>query len=58
METKSWFFKRGYPKGLVQKELRKVKFSDKVGGKQKKKINKIIPFAITYQPILKSIGNI
>ena len=37
METKSWFFKRGYPKGLVQKELRKVKFSDKVGGKQKKK---------------------
>ena len=57
METKSWFFKRGYPKGLVQKELRKVKFSDKVGGKQKKK-KKIIPFAITYQPILKSIGNI
>ena len=39
METKSWFFKRGYPKGLVQKELRKVKFSDKVGGKQKKKEN-------------------
>ena len=37
METKSWFFKRGYPKGLVQKELRKVKFSDKVGGKQKKR---------------------
>ena len=56
METKSWFFKRGYPKGLVQKELRKVKFSDKVGGKQKKK--KIIPFVITYQLILKNIGNI
>ena len=55
METKSWFFKRGYPKGLVQKELRKVKFSDKVGGKQTKKK---IPFVITYQPILKNIGNI
>ena len=37
MEMKSWFLKRGYPKGLVEKELGKAKFSNKVGNKQQKK---------------------
>ena len=31
MKIQSWFFKRDYPKSLVEKELRKVKFSNKVG---------------------------
>ena len=34
MEMKSWSLKRGYPKSLVEKELGKVKFSNKVGDKQ------------------------
>ena len=34
MEMKSWSLKRGYPKSLVEKELGKVKFSNKVGNKQ------------------------
>ena len=36
MEMKSWFFKRGYPKSLVEKELRKLKFFNKVANKQQK----------------------
>ena len=53
---KSWFFKRGYPKSLVEKELGKVKFSNNVSNKQQKE--KGIPFVVTYHPILKNIGNI
>ena len=36
MEMKSLLFKRGYPKSLIEKELGKVKFSNKVGNKQQK----------------------
>ena len=42
---KSWFLKRVYPKSLVEKELGKVKFSNKVGNKQQKE--KVIPFVVT-----------
>ena len=52
----SWFLKRGYPESLVEKKLGKVKFSNKVGNKQQKE--KVIPFVVTYHPILKNIGNI
>ena len=53
---KSWFLKKVYPKTLVEKDLGKVKFSNKVGNKQQKE--KGIPFVVTYHPILKNIGNI
>ena len=56
MEMKSWFFKIGYPKNLVENKLGKVKFSNKVGNKQRKE--KGIHFVVTYHPILKNIGNI
>ena len=52
---KSWFFERGYPKGLVEKELGKVK-CNKVGNKKQKE--KGIPFVVTYHSIWKNIGNI
>ena len=52
----SWFFKRDYTKSLVEKKLRKVKFSNKVGKWQLKE--KDIPFAVTYHPTSKNIGNI
>ena len=56
MEMKSWFLKRGYTKSLVEKELGKVKFSNKVASKQQKEEG--IPFVVTYHSILKNIGNI
>ena len=56
MEMKSGSLKKGYPKSLVEKELGKVKFSNKVGNTQQKE--KGIPFVVTYHPILKNIGNI
>ena len=52
---KSWFFERGYPKGLLEKELGKVK-CNKVGNKQQKE--KGIPFVVTYHSVWKNIGNI
>ena len=45
MEMKSWFFKIGYPKNLVENKLGKVKFSNKVGNKQRKE--KSIHFVVT-----------
>ena len=55
MEVKSWFLKRGYPKSLVEKELGKIKISNKVGDEQQKE--KGIPFVVTYHPTLKNIDN-
>ena len=46
MEMKSWFLKRGYYKSLIEKELGKVKFSNKVGNNQQNE--KGIPFVVTY----------
>ena len=56
MEMKSQFLKRVYSKSLLEKELGKVKFSNKVGNKQQKENG--IPFVVTYHSILKNIGNI
>ena len=41
---------------MLEKELGKVKFSNKVGNKQQKENG--IPFVVTYHSILKNIGNI
>ena len=56
MEMKSWFLRTRYPKSSVEKELGKVKFSNKVGNKQHKE--KGIAFIVTYHPVLKNIDNI
>ena len=56
MEMKSWFLRRHYPKSLVENELGKVKFSNKVGNKQQNK--KGIAFVVTYHSVLKNIDNI
>ena len=45
MEMKSQFLKRVYSKSLLEKELGKVKFSNKVGNKQQKENG--IPFVVT-----------
>ena len=55
-EMRSWFYKRGYPKGLVEKKMRKVKFSGYT--RRNKREKKRVPFVITYHPSLKNIGRI
>ena len=52
-EMRSWFYKRGYPKGLAEKQMGKVKFSRYT--KRNKREKKGVPFAITYLPSLKNI---
>ena len=49
-EVRSWFYKRGYPKCLVEKENGKPK--------EPKEKKKGVPFVITYHPSLKNIGRI
>ena len=51
-----WFYKRGCPKGFVEKEMGKIKFSGYT--KRNKGEKKGVPFVITYHPSLKNIGRI
>ena len=51
-----WFCKSGYPKGLVEKEMVKVKFFEY--NRRNKRKKKGLPFVITYDPSLKDIGRI
>ena len=55
---KSWFQARGYPSDLVQKEMSKVNFSGNLNKKQTTIKSTGVPLVITYQPLLKDIGNI
>ena len=55
-EMRPWFYKRGYSKGLVEKEMGKVKFSGFTRRNKRKK--KGVPSVITYYPSLKKIGRI
>ena len=55
-EIRSWFYKRGYPKGLVEKKMGKVKFSGYT--RRNKRENKGVLFVITYHLSLKNIGRI
>ena len=41
---------------MIEKELGKIKFCNKVSNKKQKEIGR--PFVVTYHPILKNIGNI
>ena len=53
---RSWFYKRDYPKSVVEKEMGKVKFSGYT--RRNKKEKKHFPFLITYHPSLKIGGKI
>ena len=55
---KSWFQARGYPSGLIQKEMNKVKFSGHWDKNKAKKKSKGVPLVITFHPLLKDVGNI
>ena len=55
-EMKSWFYKSGHPKGLVEKEMGKIKFFGYKRRNKRKK--KGVFFVITYHPSLENIGRI
>ena len=55
---KSWFQARGYPSGLIQKEMNKVKFSGYWDKNKAKKKSKGVTLVITFHPLLKDVGNI
>ena len=48
---KLWFFSRGYPKWLIDKEVEKVKFP--CTSRKRDSKMKGIPLVITYHPLLK-----
>ena len=53
---RSSFYKRDYPKGLVEKEMGKVKSSGYT--RRNEREEKGIPLVITYHPSQKNIGRI
>ena len=53
---KSWFLKRGYPNNVIEKEMKKVKFS-KISS-TKKDNAKGVPLVVIYHPDLKNINQI
>ena len=58
VDMKSWFQERGYPSGLIQKGMNKVKFSGHWDKNKAKKKSKGVPLVITFYPLLKYVGNI
>ena len=54
-QMKFWFLKREYPEKLIENEMRKVKFCKEEI--KNAKVFKDIPFAVTYHPQLKNLGN-
>ena len=58
VDMKSRFQARGYPSGLIQKEMNKVKFSGHWDKNKAKEKSKGVPLVITFHPLLKNVGNI
>ena len=56
MGMRSWFYKRGYPKGLVEEEIGKIKLSGYT--RKSKSEKKWVPIVITYRLSLKDIERI
>ena len=53
---KEWFIKRGYPESVIDKEMKKVRFSEQ--GQKSKKVEKGVPFVVTYHPLLSKLSSI
>ena len=57
-EMKTWFLRRGYPKNLVESEIKKFKFSHISNNKSQKRALKRIPLVVTYHPLFNSLGKV
>ena len=53
---KEWFVKLGYPEAVIEKEMKKICFSKQ--GKTSKKVEKGVPFVVTYHPLLNKLTSI
>ena len=49
---RSWFYKKGYPKNLLEKEMNKFKFS--VFTRRSRRGKKSVSFVLPYHPNLKT----
>ena len=49
LNMKDWFIKRGYPEFVIEKEMKKVHFSQQ--DQNFKKVEKGISFVVTYRPL-------
>ena len=54
---KSSFSQRGYPQKFIETEISKVKFSGQRDF-HRTKVEKGVPLVVTYDPLVKTIGNI
>ena len=53
---REWFIKRDYPESVIDKEMKKVRFSEQ--GQKSKKVEKGVPFVVTYHPLLSKLSSI
>ena len=53
---KEWFIERGHPESVIDKEMKKVRFSEQ--GQKSKKFEKGVPFVVTYHPLLNKLSSI
>ena len=53
---KEWFIKRGYPESVIDKEMKKVHFSEQC--QKPKKLEKGVPFVVTYHPLLSKLSSL
>ena len=56
LNMKEWFIKRGYPESVIDKEMKKVRFSEQC--QKPKKVGKGVPFVVTYHPLLSKLSSI
>ena len=55
---RSWFLVRGYPKDLIEVEMKKFKCSPKNRNTKRGKSLKTVTFVITYHTTLKSMNKV
>ena len=56
LNMKEWFIKRGYPESIIDEKMKKVPFSEQ--GQKSKKVEKEVPFVLTYHPLLSKLPSI
>ena len=56
LNMKKLFLRRGYPESVIEKVMTKVCFSKQ--GQKSKKVEKGVPFVVTYHPLLKKLSSI
>ena len=56
LNMREWFIKRGYPESATEKEMKRVRFSKQ--GQKPEKVEKGVPFVVTYHPLLNKLYSI